>query len=126
MLSIYLKERLGENAGARWGGNIGGGHINHQNVPKEESPNSESANIILLKQLALRKILLKKKKKKNPLIEILFCKHIKNYQISNILNVHKKCAQMGNFSIHISLGKKSFIIKLKVLEFFKLNCASVS
>ena len=80
------------------GGNIGGGHINHQNVPKEESPNSESANIILLKQLALRKILLKKKKKKkNPLIEILFCKHIKNYQISNILNVHKNVHRWATF-----------------------------
>ena len=79
------------------GGNIGGGHINHQNVPKEESPNSESANIILLKQLALRKILLKKKKKKKPLIEILFCKHIKNYQISNILNVHKNVHRWATF-----------------------------
>lgn len=33
---------------------------------------------------------------------------------------------MDKFSAHISLEKKSFIIKLKVLEFFKLNCASIS
>ena len=81
---------MGENAGARLGGTLVG-DIN-QKVPKEESPNSESANIILLKQLALRKILLKKKKKQkktNKLLkEILFCKHIKNCQILNILNAH--------------------------------------
>lgn len=56
---------------------VGGGHTS-QHIPKEQSPNSETTNMISLKkQLALRKILLKKKKKR-ALIEILFYKHLKS------------------------------------------------
>lgn len=35
------------------------------------------------------------------------------------------CTDGQLFYLHLS-RKKSFIIKLKVLEFFKLNCASIS
>lgn len=89
--------------------------------------------VSLKKQLALRKILSKKrggvkkkKKEKRALIEILFCKHIKSCQLLNILNAHKNVHRWASFLFTLVKGKKSFIIKLKVLEFFKLNCASIS
>ena len=80
--------------GQGWGEHWWGTHKSERT--KEESPSSESANIILLKQLALRKILLKKKKNK-LLIEILFCKHIKNCQILNILNAHENVHRWATF-----------------------------
>lgn len=82
--------------------------------------------VSLKKQLALRKTVFKKeKRKKRALIEIVFYKHIKKLSAFKYFKCTQKCAQMGNFSAHINL-KIFFIIKLKVLEFFKLNCVSIS
>lgn len=107
-----------------------------QHIPK--CSYSKTANTVSLKKSsALRKILWegerrgkmrkrrkrkKKKKRKNRvLIKILFCKHIKSCQLLNILNAHKKCAQMGIFSAHISRGKKNLSLSSsKSLNFLNL------
>lgn len=68
----------------------------------------------------------KKKRKNRVLIKILFYKHIKSCRLLNILNAHKNVHRWASFLLTLVEEKKSFIIKLQVLEFFKLNCASIS
>lgn len=62
-------------------------------------------------------------------MENQFCKYIKSCQLLNILNAPKNVHRWVTFLLTLVQGKGgggSFIIKLKVLEFFKLNCASIS
>lgn len=69
----------------------------------------------------------KKKRKNRVLIKILLYKHIKSCRLLNILNAHKNVHRWASFLLTlVEEKKKSFIIKLQVLEFFKLNCASIS
>lgn len=68
-----------------------------QHTPKEWGSNSQTANMVSLKkQLALRKIVFKKEKKR-ALIEIVVCKHIKSCQLLNILNAHKNVHRWATF-----------------------------
>lgn len=76
--------------------------------------------VSLKKQLALRKTVFKKEKKKRALIEIVFYKHIKKLSAFKYFKCTQKCAQMGKFSAHISLKIFFSLSSSKSLNFLNL------